>query len=130
MLDVRRTVARGSRLLGGLHRAFGLADLADPFVAVDVGDRRPVGRGRLASAAPSPVNGVFTCLGMCGSVGRVGTTTMGRNDDELRKELHERNVEGLVDLPEEERTEVVEAAEENPDPTTQREAIEQELMEL
>lgn len=55
---------------------------------------------------------------------------MGRNEDELREELHERNVEGLVDLPEEERKEVVETAEDNPDPTTRREAIEQELMEL
>ena len=50
---------------------------------------------------------------------------MGRNEDELREELHERNVEGLVDLPEEERKEVVETAEDNPDPTTRREAIEQ-----
>ncbi len=60
---------------------------------------------------------------------------MGRKEeddsrDELREELHERNVEGVVDLPEDEREEVVEAAEENPDPTTRREAIEQELMEL
>ena len=56
--------------------------------------------------------------------------TMSRNEDELRNELHDRNVEGVVDLPEEEREEVVEAAEDNPDPTTRREAIEQELMEL
>jgi hypothetical protein len=71
---------------------------------------------------------------MAASVRRVGIAVMSRKDDEerekLRKELHDRDVEGLIDLPAEEREEVVEAAEENPDPTTQREAIEQELMEL
>jgi hypothetical protein len=44
--------------------------------------------------------------------------------------MGERNVEGLRHLEPEEREEVVEAAEHNPDPTTRREAIEQELMEL
>lgn len=55
-----------------------------------------------------------------------------RRDEEkrLREELHERDVEGIIDLPEEEQEDVVETAESNPDPTTRREAIEQELMEL
>jgi len=48
----------------------------------------------------------------------------------LREELHERDVKGVEELPEDEKEEVVEAAEDNPDPTTRREAIEQELMEL
>lgn len=48
----------------------------------------------------------------------------------LRRELHERDVEGVEELPPDEREAVVEAAEDNPDPTTRREAIEQELMEL
>ena len=45
-------------------------------------------------------------------------------------ELDERNKEGVEELPEDEQEAVVEAAEHNPDRTTQREAIEQELMEL
>lgn len=45
-------------------------------------------------------------------------------------ELDERNTEGIEELPEDEQEAVVEAAEHNPDRTTQREAIEQELMEL
>ena len=57
-----------------------------------------------------------------------------REDDEregeLRERLRERNVEGFEELPEDEQEAVVEAAEHNPDPTTRREAIEQELMEL
>jgi hypothetical protein len=56
-----------------------------------------------------------------------------RRDEEeqrLREELDEENVEGVEELPPDEREAVVEAAEENPDKTTQREAIEQELMEL
>ena len=44
--------------------------------------------------------------------------------------LGKRNTEGIEELPEDEEEAVVEAAEHNPDPTTQREAIEQELMEL
>jgi hypothetical protein len=47
-----------------------------------------------------------------------------------QRRMRERNVEGLRRLDPEEREEVVEAAEHNPDPTTRREAIEQELMEL
>jgi hypothetical protein len=54
----------------------------------------------------------------------------GEDEEELREELHERDVEGVEELPPEEQEAVVEAAEENPDPTTRREAIEQELMEL
>ena len=45
-------------------------------------------------------------------------------------ELDERNKKGVEELPEDEQEAVVEAAEHNPDRTTQREAIEQELMEL
>jgi len=44
--------------------------------------------------------------------------------------MRERNVEGLQHLPPEEREEVIEAAEHNPDEITRREAMEQELMEL
>jgi hypothetical protein len=44
--------------------------------------------------------------------------------------LDERNTEGIKELPEDEEEAVVEAAEHNPDRTTQREAIELELMEL
>ena len=51
-------------------------------------------------------------------------------EEELRAELHERDVEGVIELPEDEQEDVVETAERNPDPTTRREAIEQELMEL
>jgi hypothetical protein len=55
------------------------------------------------------------------------------DDDEreqrLREELGERDVEGVGELPEEEREEILEAARSNPDPTTRRETIEQELME-
>ena len=46
------------------------------------------------------------------------------------EKLGKRNTEGLEELPEEEQEEVVEAAEHNPDRETQRESIEQELMEL
>ena len=46
------------------------------------------------------------------------------------RRMRERNLEGLRHLDPEQREEVVEAAEHNPDPTTRREAIEQELMEL
>jgi len=53
-----------------------------------------------------------------------------QDEEQLREELHERDVEGVEELPPEEQEAVVEAAEENPDPTTRREAIEQELMEL
>jgi hypothetical protein len=53
-----------------------------------------------------------------------------QHEKELREELHERDVEGVEELPPDEQEAVVEAAEENPDPTTRREAIEQELMEL
>jgi hypothetical protein len=51
-------------------------------------------------------------------------------EKQLRDELHERDVEGVERLPEAEQEAVVETAERNPDPTTRREAIEQELMEL
>lgn len=51
-------------------------------------------------------------------------------EQRLREELHEREVRGAEDLPAGEREELVEAAESNPDPTTRRETIEQELMEL
>ena len=51
-------------------------------------------------------------------------------EQRLREELDERDVEGVAKLPEEEREEVVEAAASNPDPTTRRETIKQELMEL
>jgi hypothetical protein len=44
--------------------------------------------------------------------------------------MGERNVEGLRHLEPGQREEVIEAAEHNLDPTTRREAIEQELMEL
>lgn len=47
-----------------------------------------------------------------------------------RRRMRERNVEGLRRLPPDERELVVEAAEHNPDDTTRRESIEQELMEL
>jgi hypothetical protein len=53
-----------------------------------------------------------------------------QHEDELRKELHERNVEGIEELPEDEQDAVVEAVEANPDPITRRETMEQELMEL
>ncbi len=59
-----------------------------------------------------------------------------RRDDEeldeatLRAELGERDVEGVERLPRDEQEAVVEAAERNPDDTTRRESIEQELMEL
>jgi hypothetical protein len=52
------------------------------------------------------------------------------SEEELQEKLHERDVEGIEELPEDEQDEVIETAERNPDPTTQREAIEQELMEL
>lgn len=52
------------------------------------------------------------------------------NRQRLREELHERDVEGLEDLSEDEQEEIVDAAQHNPDPITKREAIEQELMEL
>jgi hypothetical protein len=51
-------------------------------------------------------------------------------DERVREELHDREVEGVIELPDEEEERVVETAESNPDETTQREAIEQELMEL
>ena len=51
-------------------------------------------------------------------------------EERLREELHEREVEGIAEMPRDEQDEVVETAEANPDPTTRREAIEQELMEL
>jgi hypothetical protein len=51
-------------------------------------------------------------------------------EEELHERLDERNVEGVEDLPPEEQEAVMEAAEDNPDETTRREAIEQELMEL
>ena len=51
-------------------------------------------------------------------------------EQKLRDELHEQDVQGIEELPEEEQEEVLEVAEDNPDPTTRREAIEQELMEL
>jgi hypothetical protein len=44
--------------------------------------------------------------------------------------LDERNTAGAEALPDDEEEAVIEAAEHNPDRTTQREAIEQELMEL
>ena len=47
-----------------------------------------------------------------------------------RRRMRERNVEGLRHLAPDERELVVEAAEHNPDDTTRRESIEQELMEL
>jgi hypothetical protein len=47
-----------------------------------------------------------------------------------RRRMRERNLAGLDHLDAEEREEVIEAAEHNPDETTRREAIEQELMEL
>jgi hypothetical protein len=53
-----------------------------------------------------------------------------QHEDELREELHERNVEGIEELPEDEQDAVVEAVEANPDPITRRETMEQELMEL
>jgi hypothetical protein len=55
-----------------------------------------------------------------------------RTDEEarLREELHEREVEGVEEMPRDEQEAVVESAEANPDATTRREAIEQELMEL
>ncbi|HEX5097663.1 MAG TPA: hypothetical protein VFX21_16685 [Acidimicrobiia bacterium] len=46
------------------------------------------------------------------------------------RDLPERDVEGIEQLPEDEQEAVAEAAAENPDDTTRREAIEQELMEL
>jgi hypothetical protein len=52
------------------------------------------------------------------------------SEKELQEKLHERDVEGVEELPAEEQDEVIETAERNPDRTTQREAIEQELMEL
>jgi len=48
----------------------------------------------------------------------------------LREDLHEREVKGVEELPAEERAGVVDDAQHNPDPTTRRETIEQELMEL
>jgi hypothetical protein len=49
---------------------------------------------------------------------------------DLREELHEREVKGVEELPAEERAAVVEDAEHNPDPTTRRETIEKQLMEM
>ena len=46
------------------------------------------------------------------------------------RRLRERETRGMRRLSPRERREVLEAAERNPDPTTQRESIEQELMEL
>jgi hypothetical protein len=51
-------------------------------------------------------------------------------EERLREELHDREVEGVAEMPRDEQDAVVETAEANPDPTTQRESIEQELMEL
>ena len=51
-------------------------------------------------------------------------------EEELREELHERNVEGIEELSEDEQEAVLETVEVNPDPITKREAMEQELMEL
>jgi hypothetical protein len=53
-----------------------------------------------------------------------------RRELELEDELGEREAEGIAELPENEQEAVVDAAEHNPDPTTRRETIEQELMEL
>jgi hypothetical protein len=53
-----------------------------------------------------------------------------RHDSELETELGEREAEGIAELPADEQDAVVDAAEHNPDPTTRREAIELELMEL
>lgn len=53
-----------------------------------------------------------------------------KKTEHLREVLDEEDVEGVEELPEDEQEAVVEAAEHNPDPTTRREAIEQELMEL
>jgi hypothetical protein len=53
-----------------------------------------------------------------------------RRESELEEELGERDAEGISELPAEEQDAVVDAAEHNPDPTTRREAIELELMEL
>ncbi len=52
-----------------------------------------------------------------------------QEEQRLRDELDEREVEGLETLPREDRDDVVESARRNPDRTTRREAIEQELME-
>jgi hypothetical protein len=57
-------------------------------------------------------------------------TERDQDEQRLREELQERDVEGVEKLPEDEQEAVVETAERNPDPTTRREAIEQELMEL
>ena len=53
-----------------------------------------------------------------------------RRETELEAELDEREAEGVAELPEDEQDAVVDAAEHNPDPTTRRETIEKELMEL
>jgi len=50
--------------------------------------------------------------------------------EELQEELDEREVEGVEKLPPDEKAAVAETAERNPDPTTKREAIEKELMDL
>ncbi|HET9730628.1 MAG TPA: hypothetical protein VFR41_14460 [Acidimicrobiia bacterium] len=52
------------------------------------------------------------------------------DDQQLRAELDERNVEGVEELPSDEQDAVVDVAEHNPDDTTRRESVEQELMEL
>jgi hypothetical protein len=52
------------------------------------------------------------------------------HEEQLKEELHERNVTGIESLPEDEQEAVVETVEVNPDPITRREAMEQELMEL
>jgi hypothetical protein len=56
--------------------------------------------------------------------------TKPRREVELEQELDEREAEGIAELPDDEQDAVVDAAEHNPDPTTRRETIEQELMEL
>jgi hypothetical protein len=53
-----------------------------------------------------------------------------RRESKLEKELGERDAEGIAKLPADEQDAVLDAAEHNPDPTTRREAMEQELMEL
>jgi hypothetical protein len=52
------------------------------------------------------------------------------HEEELRERLDEPNVEGVEELPFDQQEAVAEAAEQNPDETTRRESIEQELMEL
>ena len=55
---------------------------------------------------------------------------MARKREDPPERMPEPDVEGLRHLPPDEQELVAEAAEHNPDETTRREAIEQELMEL